>query len=216
MVFQISSRSFVPCPIRPESIGKISSRSFAKYDSTTVPDAGYFQHAREFSNNELPFPQVVPTYRRSITPGVTPNPFQRHWSCVTSSHSFHVSPSSGECKGKRPTRILQSSSNSDDSSIDQNPVRRRPQIASSPEGSTASSQENDARPNESGNSHENTARSSGPNTVEHPAEMEMRIKRHQHIHTKIVAASLKSMCAAKFCSQTYQRGRRNQRPRGRE
>ena len=44
-VFQISSRSFVPCPIRPESIGKISPRSFAEYDSTTVPDAGYFEHA---------------------------------------------------------------------------------------------------------------------------------------------------------------------------
>ena len=74
-------------------------------------------------------------------------------------------------RGKRPTRILQSSSNSDDSSIDQNPVRRRPQIASSPEGSTASSQENDAQPNESGNSRENTVRSSGPNTVQPPAEM---------------------------------------------
>ena len=44
-VFQISSRSFVPCPISPESIGKISPRSFAEYDSTTVPDAGYFEHA---------------------------------------------------------------------------------------------------------------------------------------------------------------------------
>ena len=44
-VFQISSRSFVPCPIRPESIGKIFPRSFAEYDSTTVPDAAYFEHA---------------------------------------------------------------------------------------------------------------------------------------------------------------------------
>ena len=50
-------------------------------------------------------------------------------------------------------------------SIDQNPVRRRPQFASSREDSTASSQENDARPNESRNSHDNTARSSEPNTV---------------------------------------------------
>ena len=45
VVFQISARRFIPCPITPNSIRKISPRSFVSYDSSTLPEAGYFKHA---------------------------------------------------------------------------------------------------------------------------------------------------------------------------
>ena len=120
------------------------------------------RRSREFSNNELPFPRIVPTYRHSCVPTyrhITPFNAIGHVSPPAIHSTFHRVAES--VRGKRPTRILQSSSSSNDSFIDQNPVRRHPQIASSAEGSTASSQENDAQPKESGNSHENTARSFG-------------------------------------------------------
>ena len=41
VVFQMSARRFVPCPITPDSTPKISPRSYVKYDSTTLPEAGY-------------------------------------------------------------------------------------------------------------------------------------------------------------------------------
>ena len=44
-VFQISVRRFIPCPITPDSIRKISTRSFVSYESSTSPEAGYFKHA---------------------------------------------------------------------------------------------------------------------------------------------------------------------------
>ena len=96
------------------------------------------------------------------------NPFNAiaHVSPPAIHSTFHrVAESVGE---KRATRILQSSSSSDECSIQKKSLRRRPQIASSAEGSTPSSQENDARPIESGNSDKNAARSSGANTAEHP------------------------------------------------
>jgi len=45
VVFKISARQFLPCPISPDSIPKISPRSFVSYDSTTLPKAGYFEDA---------------------------------------------------------------------------------------------------------------------------------------------------------------------------
>ena len=45
VVFKISARKFIPCPISAESIRKISPRSFLSYDSTTLPEAGYFEDA---------------------------------------------------------------------------------------------------------------------------------------------------------------------------
>ena len=45
VVFQMSARRFVPCPITPDSTPKISPRSYVKYDSTTLPEAGYFEDA---------------------------------------------------------------------------------------------------------------------------------------------------------------------------
>ena len=45
VVFQISARRFIPCPITPDSIRQISPRSFVSYDSSTLPEAGYFKHA---------------------------------------------------------------------------------------------------------------------------------------------------------------------------
>ena len=43
IVFQISMRSFIPCPLPPESFRKKSPRSFVPYDSTKEPNAGYFK-----------------------------------------------------------------------------------------------------------------------------------------------------------------------------
>ena len=45
VIFQISAHRFVPCPITPDSMPKISPRSYVKYDSTTLPEAGYFEDA---------------------------------------------------------------------------------------------------------------------------------------------------------------------------
>ena len=45
VTFQISKRKFISCPITGDSIRKISPRAFVRYDSTTLPDADYFQDA---------------------------------------------------------------------------------------------------------------------------------------------------------------------------
>ena len=45
VVFKISARQFIPCPISPDSIPRISPRSFVSYDSATLPKAGYFEDA---------------------------------------------------------------------------------------------------------------------------------------------------------------------------
>ena len=45
VVSQISARRLITCPITPNSNHIISPRSFVSYDSSTLPEAGYFEHA---------------------------------------------------------------------------------------------------------------------------------------------------------------------------
>ncbi len=52
-VFQISTRSFIPCPIPPHSYGKTSPRSYVPYDSSAIPDARFFKHGVKNSFPEL-------------------------------------------------------------------------------------------------------------------------------------------------------------------
>ena len=101
-------------------------------------------------------------------------------------------------RGKRPTRLLQSSSHSDDSSIDQ----IQSDVALNLPVHQKVPQRHCKRmmPGQTKVVIRARIRCDHPDQIPSSTLLKwtMRIKRHQHIHMKIVAASLKSMCAAKI------------------